>query len=102
MSTAILANNLMKIGKEKGLELEVEACGFEVIDHYLSNDSDFVMVLVAPQIKHKFGEVSGIVDKYGIVSNQINFDEYAPIALCAFLLHGTALADPVAGQPREA
>lgn len=79
MSTAILAKNLMKIGSEKNNELHVDACGFETIDHYLSNDSDYVMVLVAPQIKHKFNEVSEIVSKYDIVSDQIKFDEYAPI-----------------------
>lgn len=79
MSTSILAKNLEKIGIQNDNQLEVNACGFETIDHYLTNDSDYLIVLVAPQIKHKFKEVETIVASHGIVSNQINFDEYAPL-----------------------
>lgn len=78
-STAVLAKELIKVAKNDGYDIEVIAIGYLVLEHELNNDDKFDMILVAPQIRHKFSELSDLADSKNIAIDQIGFDEYAPI-----------------------
>lgn len=78
-STAVLAKALEKIAQENEKELIVEAIGYMTLEHHLQNDSDYKIVLVAPQIRHKYDEIATYVEANEILIDKINFDEYAPI-----------------------
>lgn len=76
MSTAILLNALkQEVDKLKIQDFIAEAVGFESVTDHIDQ---FDILLVAPQVRHKFNGLKEITDEKGKRIYQIQPNEYAP------------------------
>jgi PTS system cellobiose-specific IIB component len=79
MSTAMTAKKLMEIASKNDVEMDVVARGTSDFQEELE-DNKYDVVLVAPQIRHRYKEVAEVVGKYeGVVVDKIAPVMYAPM-----------------------
>ncbi|MGL4624890.1 MAG: PTS sugar transporter subunit IIB [Culicoidibacterales bacterium] len=74
MSTTILVSALQK--QAAGTDFTFDAVGTEQYEHEVEN---FDMVLVAPQVKHRFSYFDEIAQEKGKKITQIAMTEYSPM-----------------------
>ncbi|ALA53377.1 PTS sugar transporter subunit IIB [Shouchella clausii] len=77
MSSAIVVNTLKKEAEKHGQALEVKAIGSSEVAAELENNWDVVMV--APQIKHRFDNIKKEADAYGVPCGPIPPQAYTPL-----------------------
>ncbi len=77
MSSAIVVNALKKEAEKHGQDLEVKAVGSSEIVSELENKWDVVMV--APQIKHRFDNIKKVADESGVPCGPIPPQAYTPL-----------------------
>ncbi len=78
MSTALIGKKLEGEASKSGKQFKVWAAGSSELKNELDkNKIDIVMV--APQIKHKFKELAKICDSAGVKCAQIKPDMYVPM-----------------------
>ncbi|WP_426461326.1 PTS sugar transporter subunit IIB [Mycoplasma hafezii] len=77
MSTQILIAQLEKEALKAGMQIfSANAIGANEMDDY---EDGFDIILVAPQIKYKFDEISEFANKKGVKVYQIDLTEYNPV-----------------------
>lgn len=79
MSTAMTAKKLEEVAKKNGVEMSVEAHG---TTGYLGplESGQFDVLLVAPQIRHRFDVIKEATAKYdGLIVEKIPPNMYAPM-----------------------
>lgn len=77
MSSAIVVNALKKEAEKHGQEIEVKAIGSSEVSMELKNDWDVVMV--APQIRHRFDNIKNEADEAGVPCGAIPPQGYTPL-----------------------
>ena len=77
MSSAIVVNSLKKEAEKHGQDLEVKAIGSSEVASELENKWDVVMV--APQIKHRFDNIKKEADEFGVPCGAIPPQAYTPL-----------------------
>lgn len=77
MSSMIAVNALKKAGEDAGIALEVNAVGSPAFDQEIQKGYDVVMV--APQIRHRFKELKDVCDQFGIPCEKIEPMAYTPL-----------------------
>ncbi|MGX4671066.1 PTS sugar transporter subunit IIB [Cerasibacillus sp. JNUCC 74] len=77
MSSAIVVNSLKKEAGKHGQDLEVKAIGSSEVASELENSWDVVMV--APQIKHRFDNIKKEADEFGVPCGAIPPQAYTPL-----------------------
>ncbi|AST96074.1 PTS sugar transporter subunit IIB [Shouchella clausii] len=77
MSSAIVVNTLKKEAEKHGQALEVKAIGSSEVAAELENNWDVVMV--APQIKHRFDNIKKEADAHGVPCGPIPPQAYTPL-----------------------
>lgn len=77
MSSAIVVNALKKEAENKEQKLQVKAIGSSEVTTELKEDWDVVMV--APQIRHRFDRIKKEVEKAGIPCGVIPPQGYTPL-----------------------
>ena len=77
MSSAIVVNALKKAAANEGIEMEVLAIGSVELDAELENDWDIVMI--APQIRHRYNDLLKITEEKGIPCGLIATKSYSPL-----------------------
>jgi cellobiose PTS system EIIB component len=79
MSTAMTAKKLEEVSAKNNVEMIVTAKGVGDFEEELQNN-EYDIVLIAPQIKHKFKSISEIVSNYGDIKiEKIPPQMYAPM-----------------------
>ncbi len=79
MSTAMTAKKLMEVGQKNNVEMHVIARGTSDFDEELENNK-YDVVLVAPQIRHRFKDIEKVVSKHeGVIVDKIAPQMYAPM-----------------------
>lgn len=76
MSTQILIGQLKKEADKIAYDFEAEAIGANELDDYTKS---FDIILVAPQIKYKFNELSEVAKAKNVKIYQIDMTEYNPV-----------------------
>lgn len=77
MSSAIVVDALKKEAKKHDQELEVHAIGSSEVEAELENNWDVVMV--APQIRHRFDNIKKLADEAGVPCGAIPPQGYTPL-----------------------
>ncbi|MBA4603593.1 PTS sugar transporter subunit IIB [Thermoactinomyces mirandus] len=77
MSSAIVVNALKKEAEKHSQDLEVKAVGSSEVVSELENKWDVVMV--APQIKHRFDNIKKVADEFGTPCGPIPPQAYTPL-----------------------
>ncbi|TCP28853.1 PTS system cellobiose-specific IIB component [Scopulibacillus darangshiensis] len=78
MSSAIVVNALKKEAEKQGVAMEAEAVGTPSVEDEIRNGWN--LVLVAPQVRHRFDSVKAIADEAGIPCEAIAPRSYTPMA----------------------
>ncbi|MEE3928305.1 hypothetical protein V2E24_01815 [Mycoplasmopsis ciconiae] len=77
MSTQILITSLEKEAHKQNIQnFEAQAIGANELEDF---KEEFDIILVAPQIKHKFDQINEVAQKKGKKIYQIQMMEYNPI-----------------------
>ncbi|MFS0750525.1 PTS sugar transporter subunit IIB [Oceanobacillus sp. 1P07AA] len=77
MSSSIVVNTLKKEAAKIGQELDVKAIGSSEVAPELENGWDVVMV--APQIRHRFDHIKKEADEAGVPCGAIPPQAYTPL-----------------------
>lgn len=78
MSSAIVEKALDKAADKKGIEIESKAVGTGTVEDTINNE-DWDLVLVAPQVKHRFEIVKEYAEKKNIPAELIPPRDYSPL-----------------------
>lgn len=78
MSSAIAVNALKEEAKKRNIKLEVKSTGANVIENELL-DNTYDLVMVAPQIKHRFVDIVPVAKEHGIPCVMIQPRSYGPL-----------------------
>ncbi|QTF10614.1 PTS sugar transporter subunit IIB [Brenneria izadpanahii] len=73
MSTSMLVQRMEKVAKEKGIDVEIKAVGFEEFNEVVSQ---YDCCLLGPQIKYKLAEFKEIADEKNKPIAVINTIDY--------------------------
>ncbi|WP_073998239.1 PTS sugar transporter subunit IIB [Anaerococcus urinomassiliensis] len=77
MSSSMAVNGLKEEGAKNNVEIEVNAIGSSGLEDEIKNGYDIVMV--APQIRHRFKDLEEIAKKYNIPIELIEPVAYSPM-----------------------
>ena len=77
MSSAIIVSAFEKAAKESGLDVEVNAVGIGEVEDEVKKG--YELLLVAPQVRHKFELFKGYADEVNIPSALIEPMSYTPL-----------------------
>lgn len=61
MSSSLMSDALTKAAQAEGVDLTLQSTGSEALETLLP---DYDMVLVAPQIRHRFDRFAGLAEEY--------------------------------------
>lgn len=78
MSSAIAVNSLQEEAKKRGIEMDVKSTGANIIENELQ-DNTYDLVMVAPQIKHRYVDIAPIAEEHGIPCIMIQPRSYGPL-----------------------
>ena len=78
MSSAIVVKALKQEGEKHGETMEVKAVGTSEVEGELKEGWDLVMV--APQVRHRFDSIKDISDGAGVPCEAIPPRSYTPLA----------------------
>ncbi|KEK23533.1 PTS sugar transporter subunit IIB [Bacillus gaemokensis] len=77
MSSSIVVNALKKEAEKKGISMDVHAIGTSEVEEEVKNGWDVVMV--APQVRHRFDTVKKIADQQSVPCGVIPPQAYTPL-----------------------
>ncbi|WP_243522075.1 PTS sugar transporter subunit IIB [Bacillus pseudomycoides] len=77
MSSSIVVNALKKEAEKKGISMDVHAIGTSEVEEVVKNGWDVVMV--APQVRHRFDAVKKIADEQSVPCGVIPPQAYTPL-----------------------
>jgi cellobiose PTS system EIIB component len=77
MSTSIIVKALKKEAENHGAVLEAAAVGSNEIDREINSNWDLVMV--APQVRHRFDQIKAAADKASLPCEIIPVNAYNPL-----------------------
>lgn len=78
MSSSMMAKKVTKYLEDKGEDIHIDATTIAAGDKFLTSDK-YDLVLVSPQMRMKFDELSAKAKKNNKKIAQVTFQAYAPI-----------------------
>lgn len=78
MSSSVMAKKTTAFLQEKGHDIVIEATTAGAGGDVFKSDQ-YKLILISPQIRHKFDQFKNQADENGVNIAQIGFDAYAPI-----------------------